>query len=84
MNERKPFETPVRIRIGANNTIREVKTAKGACECLTDWPQAKRSTPLYRAAQEACNAVLAGEQPAEIARDAFVNAAEESGLLVHT
>ncbi|RUM96542.1 DUF982 domain-containing protein [Pseudaminobacter arsenicus] len=81
-DDRQPFGSPVRVRIGADNTIRDVKTVKGACECLTDWPQAKRGQ-LYREAFETCNAVLAGERSAEDARAAFVAAAEESGLLAN-
>jgi hypothetical protein len=81
-DDRQPFESPVRVRIGAGDTIRDVKTVKGACECLTDWPQAKRGQ-LYRQALETCNAVLAGERPADDARAAFVAAAEASGLLAN-
>lgn len=81
MNEdRQPFGNPVRVRIGAGNTIRDVKTVKGACECLTDWPQAKRGQ-LYREAIETCNEALAGKRPAQGARAAFIAAAEEAGLL---
>lgn len=79
-DDRQPFTSPVRIRIGVGNTIRDVKTARGACECLTDWPQVKRGQ-LYREATEICNAVLAGNRPAEDARAAFVAAAREADLL---
>lgn len=80
--ERKPFDSPVCIRIGPQSTLREVKTAKGACECLIDWPQTERGGPLYREAVEICNAVMAGERPAEAARTALIGAAEECGFLI--
>ncbi len=79
--DRKPFDSPVCIRIGPQSTMREVKSAKGACECLIDWPQAKRGS-AYRDAVDACNAAVSADGTAETARAAFVRAAEESGLLV--
>lgn len=79
-DDRQPFEQPVRLRIGADNTIRDVRTVRGACECLTDWPQVKRGQ-LYREAVEICNAVLSGSRPAEDARAGLVAAAREADLL---
>jgi hypothetical protein len=62
--------------------MREVKSANGACECLIDWPQAKRGGTAYREAVEACNAVASGNGTVEAARAAFIRAAEESDMLV--
>jgi hypothetical protein len=80
--DRKPFDSSVCIRIGPQSTMREVKSASGACECLIDWPQAKRGGSAYREAVESCNAVMSGNGTVEAARTAFIRAAEESGMLV--
>lgn len=76
-DDRQPFGQPVRLRIGADNTIRDVRTVR---ERLTDWPQVKRGQ-LYREAVEICNAVLSGSRPAEDARAGLVAAAREADLL---
>lgn len=76
-DDRQPFRQPVRLRIGADNTIRDVRTVR---ERLTDWPQVKRGQ-LYREAVEICNAVLSGSRPAEDARAGLVAAAREADLL---
>jgi len=80
--DRKPFDSPVCVRIGPQSTMREVKSASGAGECLIDWPQAKRGGSAYREAVEACNAATSGNGTVEAARIAFIRAAEESGMLV--
>jgi hypothetical protein len=80
--DRKSFHSSVCIRIGPQSTMREVKSASGACECLVDWPNAKRGGSAYREAVEACNAVASGSGTVEEARAAFIRAAEESGMLV--
>ncbi|HET9537699.1 MAG TPA: DUF982 domain-containing protein [Mesorhizobium sp.] len=79
--DRKPFDSTVCIRIGPQSTMREVKSTKGACECLIDWPQAQRG-PAYRDAVDACNAAISGNGTAEAARAAFILAADESDMLV--
>ncbi len=79
--DRTPFDSPVCLRIGPQSTMREVKSAKGACECLIDWPHANRGGPAYREAVDACNAAISGTGTAEAARAAFIRAAEESGML---
>lgn len=76
-DDRQPFGQPVRLRIGADNTIRDVRTVR---ERLTDWPQVKRGQ-LYREAVEICNAVLSVSRPAEDARAGLVAAAREADLL---
>jgi hypothetical protein len=48
--------------------MREVKSASGACECLVDWPHAKRGGSAYRDAVEACNAVASGNGTVDLLR----------------
>lgn len=54
-------------------------TAEAAEFMLNHWPVERG--PLYIEAQKACLAVLGGEQPPEFAREAFVAAADEAGIL---
>jgi hypothetical protein len=77
--DRLPFEIPVCIKIGS--TTREVKTVRGACECLIDWPHGRRG-PIYQTAMRACEAALAGDVSVECARSAFLGFARVSGILV--
>lgn len=80
--DRLPFSEPVRVRSGTDSSLREVKTVHGASEFLTDWPQAKRSSPLYQEAAELCHAVALGKGTAEEARVAFITFAAEVGILI--
>ena len=78
--DRMPFQTSVFISTGPATT-REVKSVRGACECLIDWPQGRRG-PIYQTAVRACEAALAHEVPVSCARSAFVGFASVSGILV--
>lgn len=77
--DRLPFEIPVCVKIGS--TTREVKSVRGACECLIDWPHSRRG-PIYRTAVRACEAAVAGQVSVEGARSAFVGFARVTGILV--
>jgi len=80
--DRLLFSKPVAVRSGTDASVREVKSVQGASEFLTDWPQAKRSSPLYQEAAELCHAVALGKGTAEEARVAFMTFAEEVGILI--
>jgi hypothetical protein len=78
--DRMPFGSPVPVRIGRENTIRHVKSAKGASEVLTDWPQARRG-PVYQETVAVIEAALAGSGTAAAARQAFEDFARHAGVL---
>lgn len=77
--ERLPFASPVCVRVG-DSTKREVKSVRGACEVLIDWPHARRG-PVYQSTMEALQSALAGKASADEAHDAFVAFAKHADVL---
>lgn len=82
MTDRIAFESPVKLQVGGDKTLRTVKTVEGACEVLIDWPQARRG-PFYQSARQVVEAAAAGKATAQEARDAFAALAEHAGVLVN-
>lgn len=78
--ERLPFGSTVCIKIG-DNKKREVKSVRGACEILIDWPHARRG-PVYQSTMECLQAALAGKMSAEEAHDAFIAFAKHADVLM--
>jgi hypothetical protein len=78
--DRLPFSSSVCVKV-SDNTKREVKSVRGACEILIDWPHARRG-PVYQSTMEALQAALAGKMSAEEAHDAFVAFAKHADVLV--
>jgi hypothetical protein len=78
--ERMPFGSPVCVRTG-ESTRRAVKSVRGACEVLIDWPHGRRG-PVYQSTMEMLQRAIAGEASAEEAHDAFVAFARHAGVLV--
>ena len=78
--DRMPFGSPVCVQV-SDNTKREVKSVRGACEILIDWPHSRRG-PLYQATMEVLQSALAGKATAEAAHDVFVAFAKHAGVLV--
>lgn len=78
--ERLPFGGTVCIKIG-DNKKREVKSVRGACEILIDWPHARRG-PVYQATMEVLQAALAGKASVEEAHDALVAFAKHADVLM--
>lgn len=76
-----PFDRPISIRAGHENTVRQVKSVNGASEVMTDWPHARRG-PVYQETVAVIEAALAGEISAAQAREAFHAFAEHAGVLV--
>ena len=76
-----PFESPIAIRAGHENTVRHVKSVNGASEVLTDWPHARRG-PVYQETVAVIEAAMAGETSAAEARRAFRHFADHAGVLV--
>ena len=58
MSEKIPFESPIKVKVGADNMLRTVNSVQGACEVLIDWPHARRG-PYYQSAREAFAALAA-------------------------
>lgn len=77
--DRLPFGSVVCIRID-DKKKREVKSVRGACEILIDWPHARRG-PVYQSTMEMLQAALAGKATAEEAHDAFVAFAKHADVL---
>jgi hypothetical protein len=81
MSERIPFESPVKLQVGAEHTLRTVNSVQGASEVLIDWPHARRG-PFYQSAREVVEAAIAGKATAEEAREAFAALAAHAGVIV--
>lgn len=77
--DRMPFGSPVCVQT-SDSTKREVKSVRGACEILIDWPHSRRG-PVYQVTMEALQSALAGKATAEEAHDAFVAFAKHAGVL---
>ena len=80
--DRLPFESPVCVKI-SDSTKREVKSVRGACEVLIDWPHARRG-PVYQSTMEVVQAALAGTASAADAYDAFLAFSKHAGVLADT
>lgn len=78
--DRLPFSSPVFVQT-SDSTKREVKSVRGACEVLIDWPHSRRG-PVYQTTMEVLQSAIAGKVTAEEAHDAFVSFAKHAGVLV--
>lgn len=78
--DRMPFGSSVCVQV-SDSTKREVKSVRGACEILIDWPHSRRG-PVYQVTMEALQSALAGKATAEEAHAAFVAFAKHAGVLV--
>ena len=78
--DRLPFSSPVCVQV-SDNTEREIKSVRGACEILIDWPHSRRG-PVYQSTMEVLQSALAGKATAEAAHDVFVAFAKHAGVLV--
>lgn len=78
MSER--FDEPVVLNVGSPPVRQVVRTASQASEMLVDvdWPV---RGPRHRDATATCIKVIEGTRSAEDARNAFVDAAREAGIL---
>ena len=77
--DRLPFSSSVCVQV--SDTRREVKSVRGACEVLIDWPHARRG-PVYQSTMEVLQSAIAGKATTEDAHDAFVAFAKHAGVLV--
>ncbi|MER9061738.1 DUF982 domain-containing protein [Mesorhizobium sp. M0074] len=77
----KRFRKPVVVQPGRIDRDRVVASVSDAAEVLLrDWPRPEGKSRL--AAIEACLAVIRGEKPPRIARQAFIAAAKEARILL--
>jgi hypothetical protein len=78
----KLFEKSVTVRFSADGKTHRVRSAHEASALLagSDWPGER--TPLHRDAFETAEKVLEGYRSTEDARNRFVEAAREAGILV--
>ncbi|MER8549455.1 MULTISPECIES: DUF982 domain-containing protein [unclassified Mesorhizobium] len=75
------FRKPVVVQPGRIDRDRVVASVSDAAEVLLrDWPRPAGKSRL--AAIEACLAVIRGEKPPRIARQAFIAAAKEARILL--
>jgi hypothetical protein len=71
------------VRVEAAGRFRVISSTRAAAQWLLyHWPTG--GGPEHRAARVACIAVLKNEQPPDHAREAFVAAAKEAGILINT
>ncbi|PSJ63575.1 DUF982 domain-containing protein [Pseudaminobacter soli (ex Li et al. 2025)] len=74
------FDKPVPISLGITGDVYNVSNARQAAEILLNrWPTA--GSIKHRDARYACLQVLQGLKKPEVAREAFVEAAREAGIL---
>ncbi|WP_422394508.1 DUF982 domain-containing protein [Nitrospirillum amazonense] len=61
---------------------RRVTSVEEALRCLMElWPDEHRASATYEAAIDACEEAISAAGTVEVARDAFVAAADEAGIL---
>lgn len=75
----KGFQEPVMISIDQGGPIAVRDTRHATDLLLTQWPA--RRGPRHRDAVDACLKVLDGHRSTVDARNAFIEAAEEAGIL---
>lgn len=78
--DRMPFGGTVWVTV-SDNTRREVKSVRDACEVLIDWPHARRG-PVYQSTMEVLQSAIAGKSSPQEAHDAFVEFAQYADVLV--
>ena len=77
----KPFSLVV-VETSHVGQLRDINSVRDAAEMLLGhWPQEGRGM-AYRAARRYCLDALEGNATAPSARNAFIRAAEEAGILV--
>jgi hypothetical protein len=77
----KRFQEPVMISLDQGGKPIAVRNARQATDLLlTQWPA--RRGPRHRDAVDTCLKVLDGHRSTVDARNAFIEAAEEAGILV--
>lgn len=81
MMDEKPFDKPVLLELGRIGSYRHIDSTREAVECLTTvWPLNRG--PRHRDAVETCLKVQEGHRSTADARQALIEAARESDVLV--
>ena len=75
----KGFQEPVMISLDQGGPITVRNTRQATDLLLTEWPACRG--PRHRDAVDACLKVLDGHRSTADARNAFIEAAEEAGIL---
>ena len=74
------FSKPVSIAVGIVGDVRIVENARDAMALLCgNWRD--QGSDRYRAAKRACQDAMRGDVSPEIARQAFIDAADEARML---
>lgn len=74
------FTRPVPVAVGIAGDIHSIENARDAMRLLTgNWRE--QGSASYRAAKRACQGAVSGEVPADVARQAFVDAAVAARVL---
>ena len=75
------FSRPVVVSVGVAGAARNLSNTQQAIELLTThWRDA--GSLKHQSALRACRRATSGEVPADIAREAFIEAAREAHILV--
>ncbi|WP_095204935.1 DUF982 domain-containing protein [Mesorhizobium carmichaelinearum] len=75
------FLAPVPVK--TSDVIHDINSVREALVFLNQWPKARRDR-LYAGALRSCNSAIAGQMPAEEARQAFVSFATMAGVLAQS
>ncbi|MCZ8548260.1 DUF982 domain-containing protein [Mesorhizobium qingshengii] len=75
------FSKPISVATGISGDIRNLTNARQAFDLLNDhWRDG--GNDKHRSAKRACQQALNGSVSADVARDAFIDAAREARILV--
>ncbi|WP_348639828.1 DUF982 domain-containing protein [Mesorhizobium sp. M7D.F.Ca.US.005.01.1.1] len=75
------FSSPISVATGISGDIRNLTNARQAFDLLNDhWRSG--GSDKHRSAKRACQQALNGSVPADVARDAFIDAAREARILL--
>ncbi|QPC95623.1 DUF982 domain-containing protein (plasmid) [Mesorhizobium sp. INR15] len=75
------FSKPISVATGISGDIRNLNNARQAFDLLNDHWRSGESDK-HRSAKRACQQALNGSVSADVARDAFIDAAREAHMLV--
>ncbi|WP_315928971.1 DUF982 domain-containing protein [Mesorhizobium sp. SP-1A] len=74
------FSKPVSVAVGVAGNVRIVESAREAIKMLSEnWRS--QGSEKHKAATRACQAAVRGDTAPDVARQAFVDAAEEARVL---
>ena len=77
----KSVELEFKLEWEGPNRVHKVRSTHQAAAVLAHWPPAHQSE-AYEEAKRVCRAVLKNGAPRQLAREAFIRAAEDAGIYI--